>query len=89
MPRSLQEMASRWCHRSVCLVLTIDVYGSGRHGTVADNWGRIFVTNFVILSSEIKTGFFFIKATLYACKEGGNSGQGLSQAIIIIIIIII
>ena len=50
---------------------------------------EFFFTNFVILSSEIKTGFFFIKATLYACKEGGNSGQGLSQAIIIIIIIII
>ena len=27
MPRSLQEMAGRWCHRSVCQVLTIDVHG--------------------------------------------------------------
>ena len=26
IPCSLQEMAVRWCHRSVCLVLTIDVY---------------------------------------------------------------
>ena len=26
MPISLQEMASRWGHRSVCLVLTIEVY---------------------------------------------------------------
>ena len=28
MPCSLQEMASRWCHRYVCLVLTIEFYGS-------------------------------------------------------------
>ena len=28
MPRLLQEMASRWCHQSACLVLTIDIYGS-------------------------------------------------------------
>ena len=26
MPRSQQEMASRWCHRFVCLVLTTDIY---------------------------------------------------------------
>ena len=26
MPRLLQEMASRWYHRSVCLVWTIDIY---------------------------------------------------------------
>ena len=25
MPRLLQEMAGRWCHRCVCLVLIIDV----------------------------------------------------------------
>ena len=28
MPFSMQEMASRCCHRSVCLVLTIEVYVS-------------------------------------------------------------
>ena len=27
MPHLLREMAGRWCHRFVCLVLTIDVYG--------------------------------------------------------------
>ena len=26
MPYSLQEMAGRWCHQSVCLVLAIEVY---------------------------------------------------------------
>ena len=26
MPCTLQEMASRWSHQSVCLALTIDVY---------------------------------------------------------------
>ena len=28
MPCLLQEMANRWCHRYVCLVLTIEFYGS-------------------------------------------------------------
>ena len=27
MPCLLQEIASRWCHQTVCLVLTIEVYG--------------------------------------------------------------
>ena len=27
LPHLLQEMASRWCHRSVCLELKIEVYG--------------------------------------------------------------
>ena len=28
MSRSLQEVSSRWCHRSACLVLTIELYGN-------------------------------------------------------------
>ena len=28
MARLLQEMANRWCHQSVCVVLTIDVYAN-------------------------------------------------------------
>ena len=28
LPYLLQEMAGRWCHQSVCLTLTIDVYGT-------------------------------------------------------------
>ena len=31
MPCSLQEMAGRWCHQSVCLVLTIDINGSNNY----------------------------------------------------------
>ena len=29
MSCSLQEIDSRWCHQSLCLVLTIDVYATG------------------------------------------------------------
>ena len=34
-PRPLQEMAGRWCHRSVCLVLTLKVYDRGRHSFIS------------------------------------------------------
>ena len=27
MPHSLQQMAARWCHHCVCLVLTVEVHG--------------------------------------------------------------
>ena len=34
MPYWKQEMASRWWHRSVCLLLTIDEHGGCRHNSV-------------------------------------------------------
>ena len=29
MPRLLREIAGRWCHKFVCLVLTLDIYDLG------------------------------------------------------------
>ena len=43
MPRLLLKMARRWCHRSVCLALTIEVNGEGFFYKSLSNNVYIFV----------------------------------------------
>ena len=37
----VQEMAGRWCHHFVCLVLTIELYVAGYTLTTSVNKGRM------------------------------------------------
>ena len=55
LPYLFQEMASRWCHRSVCLVLTIEVYVTLFQpiGMLSTSAVYFLVMNFLLARSQV------------------------------------
>ena len=76
MPRSLQEMAYRWCHWFVCVVLTIEVYDPSYVVNQTGQFALVFI-HITLYHLEASSPFEFIFVPYLIIIIKGISCEGV------------